>query len=89
MSGNLKKLKLILDNSSLPKNDQDGLLVLFARTPDRELEFGVKLFSEDIGWLKMINENYKAKQKAIAKKDPALWKKIIQEEQQELQALGE
>jgi len=84
---NLQKIHELLLKSDLALENQNGLLMLFARTRDADLEPAVKLLSEDPNWVKELNKNYKAKQEAINNKDSALWQKIIQEEEKSLEKL--
>lgn len=84
MKSNFQKIRELLQNSILSKEDQDDLVALFSLSEDSELEPIVKLFSEDKNWIKKISDNYRAKKTAISEKNSDLWQKIIEDEEKEL-----
>lgn len=87
MESNFQKIKELLQNSILSKEDQDDLVVLFSLSEDSKLEPVVKLFSENKNWIKKISDNYKTKKEAIVNKNPDLWQKIIEDEEKQLNEL--
>lgn len=87
MNANFQKIKELIQQSSVPLAEQEGLLLLFAKANDQDLEPTLKLFAEDSSWIHKINENYKAKQAALATGNQASWQKIVQEEEAQLKEL--
>ncbi|PIR06022.1 hypothetical protein COZ81_01400 [Candidatus Jorgensenbacteria bacterium CG_4_8_14_3_um_filter_38_10] len=87
MDTNFQKIKELIQKSALPLAEQENLLLLFTKANDQDLEPTLKLFAEDSSWIHKINENYKAKQAALATGNQALWQKIVQEEEVQLKEL--
>ena len=87
MNTNFQKIKELIQKSPVPLAEQEDLLLLFAKANDQDLEPTLKLFTEDSSWIHKINENYKAKQAALATGNQALWQKIVQEEESQLKEL--
>lgn len=87
MDTNFQKIKELIQKSSVPLAEQESLLLLFTKANDQDLEPTLKLFTEDSSWIHKINENYKAKQAALATGNQALWQKIVQEEEAQLKEL--
>lgn len=87
MDTNFQKIKELIQKSFVPLAEQEDLLLLFTKANDQDLEPTLKLFSEDSSWIHKINENYKAKQAALATGNQALWQKIVQEEETQLKEL--
>lgn len=87
MDTNFQKIKELIQKSSVPLAEQESLLLLFTKANDQDLEPTLKLFNEDSSWIHKINENYKAKQAALATGNQALWQKILQEEETQLKEL--
>ena len=87
MDTNFQKIKELIQKSATPLAEQEDLLLLFAKANDQDLEPTLKLFTEDPSWIYKINENYKAKQVALATGNQALWQKIVQEEEAQLKEL--
>jgi len=87
MDTNFQKIKELIQKSDIPLSEQEGLILLFAKADDKDLESTLKLFTEDSSWIHKINENYKAKQAALATGNQELWQKIVQEEKAQLKEL--
>lgn len=87
MDTNFQKIKELIQKSTVPLAEQESLLLLFAKANDQDLEPTLKLFTEDSSWIDKINENYKAKQAALATGNQALWQKIVREEEAQLKEL--
>ncbi len=87
MDTNFQKIKELIRKSDISLSEQEGLLLLFIKANDQDLKPTLKLFTEDPSWIHKINENYKAKQAALATGNSALWQKIIQEEESQLKEL--
>lgn len=87
MDTNFQKIKELIQKSSLPLAEQESLLLLFTKANDQDLEPTLNLFNEDSSWIHKINENYKAKQAALATGNQALWQNIVQEEEAQLKEL--
>jgi hypothetical protein len=87
MDTNFQKIKELIQKSSVPLAEQEDLLLLFTKANDQDLEPTLKLFTEDSSWINKINENYKAKQAALATGNQDLWQKIVQEEETQLKEL--
>jgi hypothetical protein len=87
MDTNFQKIKELIQKSTMPPAEQEGLLLLFTKAADQDLEPTLKLFTEDSSWIHKINENYKAKQAALAAGDQALWQKIVRGEETQLKEL--
>jgi hypothetical protein len=87
MNTNFEKIKELISKSSLSLSEQIDLVTIFVKTKDEDLEVLADLFSHDPTWISKINDNYQAKNAALATKNPSLWKKIIEEEQSELEKI--
>ena len=87
MNNNFQKIKELIQRSDMSFSEQEGLILLFAKANDQDLEPTLKLFTEDSSWIHKINENYKAKQATLATGNTALWQKIVQEEETQLKEL--
>jgi|YelNatPaOPRAMG01_1025707.scaffolds.fasta_scaffold350945_2 hypothetical protein len=87
MGTNFQKIKELIQKSDIPLSEQEDLILLFAKANDQDLAQTVNLFTENPSWIRKINDNYKAKQAALATGNSALWQKIIQEEESQLKEL--
>ena len=87
MNTNFQKIKELIQKSPVRLAEQEDLLLLFVKANDQDLAPTLKLFTEDSSWIHKINENYKAKQAALATGNQALWQKIVQEEESQLKEL--
>ncbi len=85
MQTNIEKLKVLIDNSTLDSSDQEDLIELFTKANDSELDSVVDLFSSDSAWIEKVNANYKAKKAIMKVGDFEIWKKIIEEEEKQLE----
>lgn len=88
MEENYQQIKKLVLESPLPPSDREELITLFANSKE-DLSSLTKLCSDDPSWIKKINDNYRAKRAALIAGNSALWKKIIQTEEAELNDLGE
>ena len=89
MQNNFEKIKNLIAESNLELSDQIMLTELFSKTEDNKLEEVVELFSSNPSWIEKINENYKAKHEAMTTGDSELWKKIVEEEEKQLENVKE
>ena len=87
MDTNFQKIKELIQKSDIPLSEQEDLIMLFVKADDKDLESTLKLFTENSPWIHKINENYKAKQAALATGNQALWQKIVQGEEAQLKEL--
>lgn len=87
MNTNFQKIKELIEKSSVPLSEQESLLLLFTKVRDQDLEPMLSLFVEDSLWIEKINDNFKAKQAALATGNQVLWQKIVQEEESQLKEL--
>lgn len=87
MKPNLFNIRAYILQSSLALPEKAEFSDVLSRAKDGELEPLVKLFAEDPSWVAKLYHNYKDKEKALAKRDPELWGKILNDEEAELRAL--
>lgn len=69
------------------KIEKVGLILLLSKVGNEDLLSLVNLFSEDPSWVEKINENYKNKSTAVNTGNSKLWRKIIREEELQLQKM--
>ena len=87
IQGNFQKIKDLIDKSSISLSEKQKLTSLFIQANDQELRLVLNLFTQDSSWISKINDNYKAKSTAVANDDLELWKKIIENEESQLQEI--
>ena len=87
METNLQKIRKLLAESELSKDEQDEFVILLALVQDEDLNSITQLFSQDRSWIRKIYQNVKEKRTALSSKDVRLWEKILQEEESQLKEL--
>ena len=87
IKGNFQKIKDLIYNSTIPLSEKQKLTSLFIQANDQELELVLNLFTQDSSWISKINDNYKDKSTAVANNNSELWKKIIEDEESQLQKI--
>ena len=83
-----RKLKELVEKSSLSAEDKTSLTELFSRGNESELENLLMLFMENPYWISVINDNYKSKKEAIESNNANLWQEIMKGEESQIGALG-
>ena len=87
MNNNFQKIKEIIQKSNIPISEREDLILLFAKANNEDLRPTLELFTKDSSWIYKINENYKAKQVALATGNSTLWQIILKEEESQLKEL--
>ncbi len=88
MDNNLKKIKELIEQAEISENDQKGLILLFANAHDEDLQSVFDLFSADPSWISKINNNYKAKKDSLNTANSEAWKRILEEEEKQLEGIN-
>ncbi|MEK7187609.1 MAG: hypothetical protein AAB691_02025 [Patescibacteria group bacterium] len=83
METHFRKIKLLLESSSLSDLDRDELLVALLLVTDEQLGPIHELLKEDISWADKLFENYRSKKGAIRHDDKDFWEMIMKEEESE------
>lgn len=89
MEENFQKIKILVEQSTLSRPEQESFMAILLLAPDEELEPLATLFAEDSSWIGTISENYKAKQAAFAGKSKAAWATVLEEEETLLRDITE
>ncbi len=85
MTKNFEKIINLIKQSSLSLEDKADLIFLFSLSKkDVDLDPVIQLCSANPEWINTLNDNYKAKYTAFTTQSPALWDKIIEEEERQL-----
>jgi hypothetical protein len=84
---NYERVKTCVAASGVSADDMKTMIDIFAEVDDANLTDIAKLFEKDASWVHKFNDNRKAKQKAAAAGDPALWQEILEQEKKYLQDL--
>lgn len=80
MRPNLSKLRFILKRTDLTKKERTELLAFLAFADDQDLLPIVQAVNERPAVGQSVLRNIRAKRAALAKKDRAVWKRILEEE---------
>jgi hypothetical protein len=89
MGSNLELIKGILEKSDLAELEKDEFVSLLSGASDDELSEMLSLFSESPWWIQKMFDNYKEKSQAIVENDEVKWRRVINEEEVQLQQLQE
>lgn len=84
---NYERIKTVIEASLVDAPEKQKMKDIFADIDDNNLSDIAELFEKDSSWVIKFNDNRKAKQKAAASNDPALWKEILDQEKKYLQDL--
>ena len=88
MEGALLKIRNLLSQSSLSKDEQDELFVVFSLLGEANLSSVADVLAGDPSLIKKIYENYKAKREVAQTKNADALRKIIEEEKDLLEKIG-
>ena len=82
---NFKKIEKIILNSDLISDDKGELVEAFSELDEDNLKNILELFIEDNSLIRVVNQNYKDKKVALSSGTDSDWKKIILEEEFQLE----
>lgn len=81
MNTYLQKIKDVVYTSDLSIIEQEELTDLFSRAKDEDLEGIATLITHNTAMVRLMSDNYQAKQAAFATGDAELWRNILDKEQ--------
>lgn len=73
-------LKKIIFSSDISFQEKEDLGWMFEEATDEEISTAVRLFTEDIAWVRRLSDNYQKTKLAFLTDDLELWKQILEEE---------
>ncbi|GEM_PF-6677400 len=76
----LGKIKDAVKVSSLSESEKGTLINVFSKFSDDDASSLLVLIQEKPEFLRFLNENFQAKQKAFSTSDKSVWEKILEEE---------
>jgi len=88
MNTNLQRIKDIIYKSELSILEQEELIDLLSRAKNEDLEEAAELFTENPSLIKVLSDNYRAKQAVFATGSADQWKKILAKEEEMLENIG-
>ncbi len=88
MSQTLKQLARIINQSSIPLEDQNDLLIFLPALPEEVLQKLIEIFTRYPKLVKEFNDNFKAKLNVLINGRDK-WEKIIAEEEERLKQIAE
>lgn len=83
----LIKLQKLISESELSLSDQENLFNLFSKAEDKDLKSIVDLFEKNPDQIKIINDFYQAKIRALKNKDEKGWEDTLRQEYEFLKGL--
>lgn len=81
MNRYLDKLKSMIAQSSLSRDEQQDFITALSQADDSVLQPVVDLCSEDIEWINNLYANYRLKRSAHVAQDAQAWDGILKEEE--------
>ncbi|MBX4197729.1 hypothetical protein KW782_00135 [Candidatus Parcubacteria bacterium] len=84
---NYERIKAKVQDSSIEQNDKQIILDFFAEVSDENLVEIADLFEQKPEWVKIFNDNRKAKLKAFASGDESELNEILEQEKKYLNEL--
>jgi len=84
MGSNLAKIKSIIADNSLTREDQEELLSIFVKASENELAPIRELLEADASWVGKLNTNYKVKKAVLNTGDAESWRTLLKEEAKEV-----
>lgn len=87
MASLLDQIKENIQSSNLNEEEKKEFADILVGVREEDLSPIAGLFSEDLSWVRVLYDNYKAKKAAFANNDSAAVERILKEEEEKLQQI--
>lgn len=87
MASLLDQIKENIQSSNLNEDEKKEFADILVGVREEDLSPIAGLFSEDLSWVRVLYDNYKAKKAAFANNDSAAVERILKEEEEKLQQI--
>ena len=87
MASLLDQIKENIQSSNLSEEEKKEFADILVGVKEEDLSPIAGLFSEDLSWVRVLYDNYKAKKAAFANNDSAAVERILKEEEEKLQQI--